>query len=351
MVGHEAQIRSGHTVRDARTPEAAAGRGRAHTSKLLAPATLVFALTLAAFAREASAAEYGEPAIDSSHVMAMAHRGQSFVRPRAIVVDAAHQEIAVANTGLGRIEYFDFRTWPRGYFTHVVPDPNGRGRAGEPFALALDGQDRLFISDLYVSYVDVVDFRGRSLAHLTLPAPDDSASGETGPGALAIAPDGRILVASRGKHGRIHVFDSELRHVKTFGTAGKDPGELSVITSLAVDAGGRTYVACGATQFAVQIFDADGRYLSGFGVHEIGPGNFSFPSAVTLTADGRVWVADAIRQLVQVFDPNGKYLGAVGGSGNKPGEFTEPSALAGDGHGILALTEKSGGRFQVMWTR
>ena len=65
--------------------------------------------TLLGLARTAQA---GAPqiAIDSTHVMGQAHRGQMFVRPRAIAIDTAHGEVIVANSGLGRIEYFDYRT-------------------------------------------------------------------------------------------------------------------------------------------------------------------------------------------------------------------------------------------------
>jgi sugar lactone lactonase YvrE len=321
----------------------------------VATGCLSFALLLSTFPSSFAVAQettsFDAPAIDSAHAMGMAHRGQSFIRPRGIAVDAEHGEVIVANTGLGRIEFFDFATWPRGFFEHRVQGADGHPRTGEPVSVAVDRDGRIFIADLVAAYVDVVDFRGRPLARLDLPAPDDSASGETGAGVVATGPDGRIYVGSRGKHGRIHVFDRELRHVATWGEAGREPGQLEIVSAIAADRDGRLYVVCATTTHAVQNFDAGGRFQFGFGAHDLGPGNFSLPSGITLTEDGRVWVSDAIRQIVQVFDSGGKYLGAVGGIGIRPGEFREPSALAGDGHGLLALTEKSGGRFQVLWLR
>jgi hypothetical protein len=62
-------------------------------------------------------------------------------------------------------------------------------------------------------------------------------------------------------------------------------------------------------------------------------------------------VSDAIRQIVQVFGTDGTFVGTFGGAGVGLGEFREPSALAGDGRGTLALAEKSGSRFQVLWLR
>jgi DNA-binding beta-propeller fold protein YncE len=286
--------------------------------------------------------------LDSAHVMALANRGAMFVRPRGVALDAVHHEIAVANSGLGRVEFFDYRTWPRGYFTHQVPGRNGVPEPGEPVSLAFTPSGELLVSDLRAPWVDIVDFRGRSQQHLRLPAPDDTCDGLRGPGEVAVAPDGRVFVASRGL-GRVHVFDADLRPLASWGVAGRDSGQLSNIMALAVDAEGRVFVACASTELAVQVFDADGTWRLGFGRHDLGPGNFSLPTGIAFAPEGRVCVSDALRHVVQVFDSHGSYVGVVGGPGAGPGEFTEPSALAGDGHGILALAEKSGGRFQVMW--
>ncbi len=309
------------------------------------------AIVLAALSRP-HAAHAGAPLLmlDSTHVMGQAHRGEVFVRPRAIALDTVHGEVIVANTGLGRIEFFDYRTWPRGYFTHEVPGPDGRPLAGEPIAIAVSRTGELLVSDTKAPYVDVLDYRGRALQQLVLPAPDDTAGGSRGPGAIAVAPDGRVLVASRGL-GRVHVFDRTLRHIDSWGVTGADSAKLENVTAMAIDSAGRVYIACAATERAVQVFTIEGRYLTSFGRHDIGPGNFSLPSGLAFTTGGRVCVSDAIRQLVQVFESDGTFVGAFGGVGNGLGEFREPSALAGDGHGLLALAEKSGSRFQVMWLR
>lgn len=308
---------------------------------------LAAALLLPARAARAGAAEV---VIDSTHVMGQAHRGQMFVRPRAIAIDPTHGEVIVANSGLGRIEYFDYRTWPLGFFTHEVPGPDGRPLVGEPLALAVTAQGELLLSDFRAPYVDVLDYRGRSLRTIVLPAPDDTAGAQAGPGQIAVAPDGHILIASRGA-GRVHVFDDRMRFVTTWGVTGQDSAQLKDITALAVAADGRVFVTCAATTYAVQVFDMDGRFERGFGRHELGPGNFSLPSGLAFASGDRVCVSDAIRQIVQVFETDGTFVGTFGGVGIGLAQFREPSALAGDGHGLLALAEKSGSRFQVLWLR
>jgi DNA-binding beta-propeller fold protein YncE len=291
------------------------------------------------------------PVIDSALVLSQANGQRDFNGPLGIAVDPAHGEVVVANTGEARIEFFDFRTFPRGSYVHRVADEGGDPRDGRPSQLAFDAAGYLLVSDLSVPYVDVLDYRGRRVAKLTLPAPDDVLAAGGGPGALAVGRDGTILVASRGNRGRVHVFGPDYRHRASWGTPGSAAGQLNGITGLAETAQGEVVVACVYTDLAVQVFDSAGAYRRGWGVHDIGPGNFSYPSGVTVTEDGRIWVSDAIRQVIQVFDPAGTYLGAVGGSGLGPGEFTYPSALASDGRGMLALVESMGNRLQLIWVR
>jgi DNA-binding beta-propeller fold protein YncE len=324
----------------------APGHGRAAGAFLLAGLlTWIGAPTSTPRAAEA-------PVLDSALVLRLAHGGIEFDGPQGIALDVAHGEVAVANTGAGRVEFFDLRTFPRGFFVHRVPDPaTGAWRDGMPVHLAVDREGHVLISDLLADYVDVVNYRGRPVTRLHLPPPDDTLAAGRGPGALAIGPDGTIWVASRGKEGRIHAFDADYRLVRSWGTPGAAPGQLSAIAALAVTPQGEVVVGCVRTEVAIQTFDAQGTYLRGFGTHDMGPGNFSFPSGIAATADGRLWVSDAIRHTMQVFDRAGTLLGGVGGIGVGPGEYVNPSALASDGKGLLALAENAGRRFQLMWVR
>lgn len=315
-------------------------------------ALLLASLLPGAGALSPGRADASEPVIDSALVLGLANGGLGFSGPMGIALDVEHGEVVVANTGQHRVEFFDLKTYPTGYFVHRVPDPVTRElRDGNPVFLAVDLEGNILVSDMIASYVDVVDYRGRTVAKLRLPAPDDTTLGTHGPGALAVAADGTIWVASRGGEGRVYRFTRDYEYVGTWGVPGKDAGQLQGITSLAVMPNGEVVVGCARTTLAIQVFDEKGGYLRGFGVHDIGPGNFSFPSGIAVTADGRMWVSDAIRHSVQVFDSSGKYLGTVGGTGVGPGEFVNPSALASDGRGMLALAENAGNRFQLMWVR
>ncbi len=292
----------------------------------------------------------GGPLAEPLLVITGSDPGVPFGAPEGITIDARHGEVLLANTGQHRIEVFDLGGYRRARFAHPVQSSDGKRADGFPTSIALDRAGDLLVADRLAGYVDVLDYRGRSIARLDLGLAGPAAQAD-GPGALACASDGTILVATRGDSGRVHEFAPSFTKSGEWGEPGTAPGHLSRITGLAVTPDDHVVVSCQNTDRAVQIFDRRGTYLTGFGVHEIGPGNFSFPSGLTVTKDGRIWVSDAIRHVIQVFNPNGDFLGAVGGVGKAPGEFQYPAALASDGDSLLAIAEVTGNRFQLMRIR
>ncbi|HVP39113.1 MAG TPA: hypothetical protein VMS93_08025, partial [Candidatus Saccharimonadales bacterium] len=246
---------------------------------------------------------------------------------------------------------FDFKGRLKARYMHPVSGPDGSPLDGQPRGIAADASGRLLVTDNLAAYVDVLDFRGRSVARLQPGGPAPPGSRNDWPGALAVARDGRILVATRGDSGRVFAFGPDFRPQGSWGEPGAGPGQLSQVTSLAFTPGGDVVVVCAGTQLAVQIFDSRGVYRKGFGRHDIGPENFSFPSGVTVTDDGRIWVTDEIRQVVKVFDSEGGFQAMFGGLGRAPGSFQYPSALTTDGRSRLAVAEREGDRFQVLTIR
>lgn len=289
------------------------------------------------------------PEILSAQVFTSGPSDVPFGSPRGIAIHSAMGEVLVANSGQRRIEIFDLDGRRRGHFVHRVRGESGALEQGVPVGLAIDGAGRLLVVDNLAAYVDVLDFRGRSVARLDLAAPGCPASARAT--AVAVGASGEILVATGGPEGRIYRFDRNYRPLGCWGEAGPAPGRLAGVTGLALLPDGRVVVAGALSDFAVQIFSDRGEFLAGFGVHDVGPGNFSLPSGVATTQDGRIWVTDEIRQVIQVFDSTGRFLGMVGSGGVAPGQFQYPSALASDGEGRLAVTERVGNRFQLLRIR
>jgi len=290
-----------------------------------------------------------DPTLETSVVQYVGGGGALLSGPLGIAVDTAGREIVVANTGGRRIEFYDLLGRSRGSVPHSVPDETGRLVDGQPRSLVVAQHGDIYLSDLSVPYVDHLDFRGRSLGRIALPSPDDRLE-LGGAGALALAADGRLFVASRARAGRIYVFDADGGLLGAWGEKGGRPGQLSAITGLALLGDSEVVVVCVDTDLGVQVFDTAGHYRRGFGVHDIGMGRFSQPTGVTVSSDGRIWVVDSVRANVQVFDRTGTYEGAVDGT-KGPAPWLYPSALAGDGRGLLAMSEAGGNRLRLMWVQ
>jgi DNA-binding beta-propeller fold protein YncE len=267
-------------------------------------------------------------------------QGETLRQPRGIAFDPRDGAIYVANTGQHRIEVFSRTGRPLARFVHSVTQPDSSLRDGAPCVLAFDAAGHLLVADQAVTYVDVLDRRGRSLTHLVIP------SGQ--PTALAVSVDGIIYVGTAAEQSRIYRFRTNYAPAGSWGEAGSEPGHLKDVTAIAELPDSTIAVACARTDLGIQIFSAAGDYLRGFGTHELGEGNVSLPSGLVGSPDGRIWVVDEIRQELLIFDRAGKFLAAVGGRGAEAGEFAHPSSLASDGKGLIAVTDRELGRFQVL---
>ncbi|MEP3440975.1 6-bladed beta-propeller [Sulfitobacter sp.] len=116
----------------------------------------------------------------------------------------------------------------------------------------------------------------------------------------ARGPDARYYVADGYGNSAVHIFDSDLRHLKSFGQAGTGPGEFSTPHSLIFDSRGRLCVADRENN-RIQQFDAEGNWLGQIdGLHK--------PMALALCSDGTLLVSDQTPRL-SAYDPNGQLIG------------------------------------------
>lgn len=278
-----------------------------------------------------------------------------FKKPEGIWFDRYQQEVYVADTGNGRISVFDNRgVWLRS-FTHWVGRKSASGKAilqpGEPKSIAVNRRGEIFVVDALASYLDVLDYRGRSLtkleaAELVKSEEETTAPGPVTPTEVTLDAADRVYVGLGGSHNQIVVLDQDLKVVRRIGRRGREKGAFFSITGLATTGDGRMIVTDSAST-PVQVFSAAGELLLHFGSHDVGWQNFSLPSGAVCDGAGSIWVADAVRQVVKKFDAQGSYVTALGGFGVRPGEMRYPVALAGDGGKLLFVLEKVGGRYQV----
>jgi hypothetical protein len=270
-----------------------------------------------------------------------------------------------------------------------------RPDVGTPARLAVDSQDRVYISDAPRAQVVVRGFEGRVLERVTglgnpvsLAIDDDSARGlrilvgdaSQGrvtaydaawqplfalgqgdgefvyPGDITIDPlQGRIYVAD-SQTDLIKVYDTAGQPLFSFGGRGEDFGFFRFPAALHFDPIAGELLVVDAQNFRVQIFDSEGIFVCSFGnLAGSNPGSifginnrlFTTPGGIWVDGLGRIYVTDSAQGWIQVVDRAGTALGRISSFGRAPGELSVPLDLLGDSGGRLFVGLGGSARLEV----
>lgn len=224
---------------------------------------------------------------------------------------------------------------------------NGRQASFKTISgLAMDDNDRLFVTDIGLHRVDVFKPDAHEL---------ETAFGSdvlTKPSSIALDTTNRFVYVVDTDKDIVDVFDADsfklLRHI---GTSGKKhtltvPGTFSLPVGIAVDKDGTVYV-CDTFNDRVEIFDADGEFISTFGKNGDGPADFERPKGIAVDGDGHIWVADGAQDRVKVFNQEGRLLIYFGTHGDYPGQFMGLNGITIDKNNRVITSEQFPGRVQV----
>jgi DNA-binding beta-propeller fold protein YncE len=211
--------------------------------------------------------------------------------------------------------------------------------------LAMDDNDRLFVSDLKLNRVLVFDPQHKMEAAI---------GGDvlSSPGGLAIDTENRLLYVVDTGNDVVRVYDADsLKPLRVIGTPGKkhtltEPGTFSLPTNVAVDGDGNVYVT-DTFNNRVEIFDADGEFIGQFGKAGDGAGQFERPKGIAVDGDGHIWVVDAAQDRVKVFDREGRLLIYFGEHGEYPGRFMGAYGITIDKENRVIVSETFPGRVQI----
>jgi sugar lactone lactonase YvrE len=229
---------------------------------------------------------------------------------------------------------------------HVELIGNGKqARFGVIAGLALDDDDRLFVSD-------------SSLHHIVVFSPkheQDAAFGAevlVRPSGVAIDRDNRLVYVADTGNDVVDVFDADsYKFLRQIGKPSRKhdqsaPGTFSLPEGVAVDGDGNVYVT-DTFNDRVEMFDADGQFISTFGKNGDGPADFERPKGIAVDCDGHIWVVDATQNRVKVFNNQGRLLIYFGGAGYYPGQFMGPWGIAIGPSNQVVVSETYPGRVQV----
>jgi len=208
--------------------------------------------------------------------------------------------------------------------------------------IAIDDDDRIFVSDAVLHHVLVFDKNYRRIAEIQ--------EGMKGPAGMAMDYENRFLYVVDTDLDQVLVYDLDsLQLLRKMGKPDKHratkPGLFAAPTNCAVDADGNLYVT-DTFNNRVQIFDADGNFIETFGKSGDGPGYFARPKGIAIDVDGHVWVADSMQDRVQIFTPEGRLLMRFGGHGNLPGQFSALQGIYIDKNNRVFTSEQFMGRVQ-----
>ncbi|HVL84108.1 MAG TPA: NHL repeat-containing protein [Pseudonocardia sp.] len=160
------------------------------------------------------------------------------------------------------------------------------------------------------------------------------------PTALAIDGEDRVYVADEHLH-TVTVYDRDGGLVRRWGEHGSTPGRLDRPSGLAFDANGDLHVV-DHVNARVQRFTVEGRYLSAFGRPGSRPGELDLPWGIAAGPDGHLFVSDWRNDRVQRFDDAGQLLDVIGA-----GLLLRPAGLAVAGDGTLYVADWGHDRVQV----
>ncbi len=166
------------------------------------------------------------------------------------------------------------------------------------------------------------------------------------PTSVAIDGQDRIYVSDEHLN-RVTVFDGSRNFTRKWGVAGSGPGELDGPSGLAFDGDDNLYVV-DHRNHRVQKFTAEGAFLLAFGSEGHGDGELSFPWGVAIGPGGDVYVADWHNDRVQRFSPDGGFMTSYGSSGQDDGQLHRPAGVAVDGDGNIYVCDWGNERVQVL---
>lgn len=236
----------------------------------------------------------------------------SLVQPNGLAIDSKGV-VYIADSKVGAVFMINPETRQSDMLKHGV-----HGNFTHIIGLAMDDNDRLFISDPVLKHVLVLNAQHK--------AEDVITQDMLRPTGLAIDTKNRLLYVADTDLDQVLVYDADsFKLLRKIGTTGHNhelttPGDFSRPTGVTVDDEGNLYV-CDTMNNRIEVFDADGTFLQAYGKNGDAPPNFARPKGVAIDSDGHIWVADGVQDRVSVFNKEWHLLISIGGHGLAPGQF------------------------------
>ena len=167
----------------------------------------------------------------------------------------------------------------------------------------------------------------------------------TQPSAMAIDSDDRVYVTDEFMH-NVTIFDQEGQFIDRWGESGKENGQFNRPSGIAIDSEGNLHIV-DHLNTRIQKLTPDGTFISSFGTFGTKPGQLNFPWGIAIDKQDSIWIADWRNDRVQVFTRDGDFISSLGSSGKKDGQFNRPSGVHVTSDGSIFVADWRNDRVQV----
>lgn len=216
----------------------------------------------------------------------------------------------------------------------------GRENVGvlvSPYGLALDDDERLFITDSSGAVVHMMDMKTREYRQFS-----ELADGEKLLSPIGVVVIEKDIYVSDSMLGKICVFDKKGNHKFSFGSE-----LLQRPSGLAYSQKSEKLYVADTKRHVIAVFDKQGNLITELGRRGEGKGQFNFPTHLWVDRQGQLYVSDTLNYRIQVFSPEGEFLLAVGEHGDRPGYFAHPCGVASDSFGNIYVADRQFENIQI----
>ena len=195
------------------------------------------------------------------------------------------------------------------YFGTFGSHGQGDGQFICPLSIAIDREQRVFISDDFINRITVMSTGGEFIQSWGCAGAGDGQL--DGPSGLAFNAAGELLVVDH-RNNRIQRFTPDGEFLGKFGDAGSGGGQFNLPWGIFACRDGHILVADWGND-RVQKLTPDGEFVTAYGRPGRGEGEFHRPASVCVDEDGYIYVADWGNHRVQVLDPEGGFVQSLRG--------------------------------------
>ena len=217
---------------------------------------------------------------------------------------------------------------------------SAHGQFSKPWGVAVDDDGNIYVADTGNKSIQKFTSDGKFIT-----ATENKRGQLSSPQGIVIHPHNKKVYIVDNNNHCIQIFNHDLTFSSSFGSQGRNDGQLLHPWDVAVNSNGNVYVADSANN-RIQVFTSEGEYLHKFGSDEKG-NKLHYPISITIDSDNIVYVIENNNHRVSVFTCEGEFLTSSGSMGTEPGQFRSPCGIAVHKNCVVYVCDKGNNRLQL----